>query len=77
MEQQARVAQAENLMDTLWARLSQARGRGDWPTYWRLRRSWLSVGRIYIAEQARALEDLDAQLTLLPHSEGRQHDRSA
>jgi hypothetical protein len=75
MGNQAELDRLSRQMTELWRRLSEARDRGDWQTYWKLRRSWLSLGRLhsFLVEQNRELER--AQLCLVPAEFGRAHDR--
>jgi len=75
MERRDEIELLNDRLDKIWKQLCQARDRGDWQSYWRLRRSWLSLGRLHsflIQEQAA---ERSAQLTLLPDDAGRRHDR--
>lgn len=70
------IARLDHELDTLWAQLQKSLKRGDWATYWNLRRSWLSIGRLHsILIQQRA-QERSAQLSLIPPSAGRHHDRA-
>lgn len=61
-------------MSDLWARMVQARVRGDWTTYWNYRHAWLAAGRLLSLLQAERLELEPEQLALVPPETGRAHD---
>lgn len=64
-------------MDETHKRMIAARQRGDWPSYYRLRRSWLSFGRLFSILVERQAEECRAQLSLFDERVGRAHDREA
>lgn len=74
MERTKRLEQLRRQTDSLWRQISMARERGDWPLYFKLRRSWISVGRTYSELLAVDEAERQAQLTLVPHHVGRAHD---
>ena len=73
----AEIQRLELHMSHLWESMSDARARGDWRTYWQLRRSWLAIGRLYSILIAQQREESSAQLSLLDGGAGRAHDRDA
>jgi len=69
------IEQINEQLTARWVKIVQARERGDWEAYWKLRRSWLSLGRLQSFLVQEQVEERDAQLTLLPPAAGRLHDR--
>lgn len=77
VERRAEKQRVERRLDDLWRQMRLALGRGEWDTYFALRRSWLSLGRLHsflIQEEAK---EASAQLTLLESKVGRAHNREA
>lgn len=64
-------------MSDLWARMVQARSRGEWATYWGYRHAWLAAGRLLSLLQAEALAQAPEQLALVPPETGRAHDAAS
>lgn len=64
----------DELCTELWSQLRLARERNDWQSYWKLRRSWLAVGRLHSLLIQQQAEERSAQLSLLPSAAGRIHD---
>ena len=75
MERRTEMEVIQARMSEIWRQIELALKREDWQTYWRLRKSWLSLGRIYSFLVNEEAERVNAQLTLLKDVEGRHHDR--
>jgi hypothetical protein len=67
----------EALMTVTYRRMTSARAAGDWASYWALRRTWLSIGRMYTELAGLHRDFSEGQLMLLANSAGREHDHGA
>lgn len=74
MDYRKQIDDLDLQLHDLWHLGCAAKQRGDWHTYWRLRRSWLAVGRLHSLLIQRQAEERSGQLTLLEPGEGRRHD---